>query len=150
MTNLNVIENLLVHFDRYLVHIVIGRVVHDGVGEHEHDVALELSRRFDRARLDKPLERRQVHGAQNHWAVAGRNLVFHRMHEYGRVSNVAKHWKIVDNKYLIVKSLTWFIDFKQVTKFDEKNGQRKTNPKLAYLWQAILFNAIMIDFFQAR
>lgn len=59
------------------------RVVHDGIGEHQHDIALKPLGRPDRARLDILLERAQVHGPPHHAAVAGRDLVAHRLHKHG-------------------------------------------------------------------
>ncbi len=67
------------------MHIVVGRVVHDRVREHEHNVPLEDSRRLDHARLNILLDRRQVHRAKDDATVAGRDLVSDWLHENGGV-----------------------------------------------------------------
>ena len=59
-THLNALHDVIVHGHGHLVDVVLGLVVHHGVGEHEHQVSSELESRSNLARLHLTLDRRQV------------------------------------------------------------------------------------------
>lgn len=48
---LHVFQDVTLHLQRHVVHVVVRRVVHDGVLKHQHDVSLELSRGADHTGL---------------------------------------------------------------------------------------------------
>lgn len=59
--DLDMLKNIVVHLDGHLVDSVVTVVVHDGVGEHEHHISLELGCRPDCAALDVLLDLTEIH-----------------------------------------------------------------------------------------
>lgn len=57
------LQDVALHLQRHVVHVMVRRVVHDGILKHQHDVALELSGGTDNTGLDVLLYGRQVHGS---------------------------------------------------------------------------------------
>ena len=62
MTNLNLLQNIIIHIHGHTVHIMIGAVVHDGVCKHQHHVVLKLGCGSDSAILNMPFYCAQVFG----------------------------------------------------------------------------------------
>ena len=63
-THLNMDHDVIVHLHSHVVDVVVRVVVHNGVGEHEHHVALELGCRPQRPGLDVLFNHRQVHRSE--------------------------------------------------------------------------------------
>ena len=62
LTDLNLLQYIIIHINSHPVHIMIGAVVHNGVGEHEHHVVLELCCSSYGAVLNMPFYCTQVFG----------------------------------------------------------------------------------------
>ena len=60
-------HDIIIHLLGHAVDIVVGAVVHDGIGEHEHHVTLELGRCANR-----PVFNVLLNGHHVHWSAAAK------------------------------------------------------------------------------
>ena len=79
---LDLFDHVGLHDGGYLVDVLVGVVVHDGVLEHEHHVAVELLRGADHAVLDVLLDGDQVNGTHDDALVTRCNVFRHRMEKH--------------------------------------------------------------------
>lgn len=78
---LDLFQNIPLHLQGHVEHVVVRAVVHDSILKHQHDVPLELGRSADQTRLYVLFNGGQVHGSMHNTMVTWSNFICYWLQE---------------------------------------------------------------------